>query len=487
MMSQDLTDQIESNEKQREEIEKEEMNEKHSFDMMSQDLTDQIESNEKQRGKKAESKSQAEGDLATAKQLLADDSKFLADLTTECETKSADFEKRQEVRQGEIDAIGKAVEIMSGSAVSGGTQYLPGLVQQETAALAQLRSSSQSPAQRGAAEFLKGRANKSQSRLLSLMAVRVSEDPFKKVTKMIKDMIMKLQEEATEEAEHKGFCDTELTTNKQTRDSKTEEVDELTAETEELTADIAKLAEEISVLGEQIAALDAMMSKATAMRETEKAKNTATIEDAKGAQAATSQAMAVFKEFYDKAAGAALAQRNAAQPAGGAGPVYDARAITILENPSGDAALAQTAQQQRVPGGPDMEAGGYTGMGNGGVMGMLEVIESDFARLIADTTSAEAEAASEYEKLSNDTQMDKALKSTDVKTKTGEKTRKESALQSTKKDLATSKEELAAAMDYYEKLKPSCVDAGVSYEERVARRKEEIESLQEALKILSSE
>merc|ERR550537_299010 len=70
---------------------------------------------------------------------------------------------------------------------------------------------------------------------------------------------------------------------------------------------------------------------------------------------------------------------------------------------------------------------------------------------------------------------------------TGEKTRKESALGSAKKDLATTKEELAAAMDYYEKLKPSCVDAGVSYEERVARRKEEIESLQEALKILSAE
>ena len=33
----------------------------------------------------------------------------------------------------------------------------------------------------------------------------------------------------------------------------------------------------------------------------------------------------------------------------------------------------------------------------------------------------------------------------------------------------------------------SCVDAGVSYEDRVARRKEEIESLQEALKILSGD
>merc|ERR1719486_922816 len=118
---------------------------------------------------------------------------------------------------------------------------------------------------------------------------------------------------------------------------------------------------------------------------------------------------------------------------------------------------------------------------------MLEVIESDFARLLAETTADEQEAAAEYEKLSSESSEDKALKETDSKSKTGEKTRKESALASAQKDLASTKEELSAAMDYYAKLKPSCVDAGISYEERVAKRKEEIESLQEALKILSAD
>ena len=40
---------------------------------------------------------------------------------------------------------------------------------------------------------------------------------------------------------------------------------------------------------------------------------------------------------------------------------------------------------------------------------------------------------------------------------------------------------------YYDKLKPACVDAGLSYEERVKQREEEIQSLQEALKILEGE
>merc|ERR1719364_277724 len=435
-------------EDKREEVEKEEMNKKHAFDMIAQDLTDQIESNEQAREKKAsikaqaaESKAQAEGDLAAAKNLLAEDQKFLSDLTQECEQKSADFDKRQEVRQGDIEAIQKAIEIMSSSDIASGTQHLPGLVQ-TSPSFAQLRSSSSAFAQKSVADFLSTRATKLHSKLLSFVAVRAGDDPFKKVTKMIKDMIQKLMQEATEEAEHKGFCDTELTTNKQTRDAKTEESDELTAEAE-------------------------------------KEKNKATIEDAKGAQAATQQALTVLKEFYDKAAvqGAAAIQEQVNPQ----GPInYDERALQILDKTS---LLQKSSSTQK----PEMEEGGYTGMGNGGVMGMLEVIESDFARLLAETTADEAENAAEYEKLSNDSAEDKAVKETDSKSKTGEKTRKESALASAQKDLASTKEELSAAMDYYEKLKPSCVDAGISYEERVAKRKEEIESLQEALQILAAD
>merc|ERR1719230_1640775 len=322
-------------EDKRDEIEKEEMNKKHAFDMIAQDLTDQIETNTNTREKKAsekaaaaEAKAQAEGDLASAQQLLAEDKKFVSELNSDCEAKSAEYEKNQEVRQGEIDAINKAIEIMSSGAIAGGTQHLPSA----SASLAQLRSSVQSSAQKSVAEFLKGRASKTQSRLLSLLAVRVADDPFGKVTKMIKDMITKLMEEATEEAEHKGFCDTELTTNKQTRDAKSEEAEELTAESEKLTADIALLSEEITTLGEQIAAIDAMMAKATAMREDEKAKNKATIDDSKVAQAATQQAMAVLKEFYDKMGSAAAMTQQAAGPSG---PInYDSRAIQILDSAS---------------------------------------------------------------------------------------------------------------------------------------------------------
>merc|ERR550537_346815 len=126
------------------------------------------------------------------------------------------------------------------------------------------------------ANFLKQRAQQANSRILSLIAIRVSEDPFKKIKKMIQDMVDKLMEEANEEAEHKGFCDTEMGTNKNTRDTKTEEVEKLTALIEALTADIAKLGKEAAELSDEITAIDTAVATATSIRADEKAKNTVT-------------------------------------------------------------------------------------------------------------------------------------------------------------------------------------------------------------------
>jgi len=443
---------------ERNDLQKKESEDRHSFDMMAQELTDQIEGATRERARESstkssseEAKASAEGDQAETSATKAEDEKFLSDLTSECEQKASDFGQRQELRQGELDAIGKAIEIMGSDAVSGsGDKHLPALAQ---TSLAQLRSRTMSPVQSAVADFLADKASKTGSRILSLIAVKVSEDPFKKVTKMIKNMIIKLQEEATEEAEHEGFCNTELTTNKQTRDARTEDAESLNAQIEELTANSAQLGNDIATLGEEIAAIDAAVSEATEIRNAEKEKNQATIADAKAGQAAVSQATEVLKAFYEKAA----------------------------------QATALTQVNSGMPGSPDTFDEGYNGMAGGGVMGLLEVCLSDFARLEADTSSGEDQAARAYAEFSSDSAEDKAVKGAQMKHNQGQKTKRESELGQAKKDLAGTQDELNAALAYYEKLKPSCVDAGESYEERVARRQAEIESLGEALKILSGD
>jgi len=314
--------------------------------------------------------------------------------------------------------------------------------------LALLRASGSTVPQQRVAQYLSGRAQDLNSRVLSALAVRVADDPFVKVKKMIKDLIVRLMEEANEEAEHKGWCDTELSTNEQTRKEKTEAVETLHAEIDQLQASIAKLTEDISDLTKAVSELDIAMTKATKLRQEDKKENIQTIADAGEAQTAVAQALTVLKEFYAKAGEAtALVQ----QP-------------EIFDSP-------------------------YKGMQseNGGVVGMLEVIESDFARLEAETKAAEATAQKQYDTFMTDSKVDKAAKTKEIEHKTTKKQDQSQALTTKSGDLEGTQKELDAALAYFDKLKPSCVDSGVSYENRVARRKEEIESLQEALRILNGE
>jgi hypothetical protein len=437
-------------------LEKEEMNSKHAYDMLMQDLGAQIDQAQNDRDEKAEAKAMslqhkadAEGDLEDTTSTMESDKKYLSDLTSTCSQKASDFEGRQQLRAEEIEAIEKAIEIIGSSAVKGNAEkHLDGLLQTSKSALAQLRSNGQSPTQSRVAQFLQDEASRLNSRVLSALAVRAEEDPFAKVKKMIKDLIVRLMEEANEEAEHKGWCDTELSTNEQTRKEKTTQVEGLHAEIDELEASLTQLTEEITELTGSVADLDTAMAEATKLRQEEKSKNTETISDSQEAQTAVAQALTVLKEFYAKAAEAT--------------------------------ALVQE---------PEIFDDSYKGMGgeSGGVIGMLEVIESDFARLEADTKSSEATSQKEYDEFMTDSQVDKTKKSSDIEHKSAKKQDQEQSLVTKRADLEGTQKELDAALAYYDKLKPSCVDSGVSYEDRVARRKEEVESLQEALKILNGE
>jgi len=443
---------------ERTKVEKEEMSNVNAFEMMMSDLKAQVEeakddvsAKSQTRAKRKQGMAQAEADLADTTAAMEADKKYLADLTATCAQKTSDFEARQALRAEELEAIEKAMEIVSSGAVAGaGEKHLPGLLQ--TTSLAQLRADARSPNQDRVVQYLEDKSRQLNSRILSMLAVRAADDPFKKVKKMIQDLIYRLMEEANAEASQKGWCDEELSTNAHTRKEKSKEVDTLITEIDALEAEIAELTEDIMTLTDGIAKLDAAMTKASELREEEKTKNTQTIADAQAAQTAVAQALTVLKEFYAKAA----------------------EATALL-------------QQRQEP--PPMPEEPYKGMGGeaGGVVGMLEVIESDFARLESETKAAEAAAQEEYDEFMHDSEMDKTSKEKDVEHKTIKKQDDNEALVTAKDDLESAKKELTAAMKYFDKLKPSCVDSGVSYEERVKQRKAEIESLQEALKILSGD
>merc|ERR1719343_635813 len=134
-------------------LEREEMNSKHAYDMLMQDLKAQIAQATQDRDEKAEfkaetlqSKADAQGDLQDTTSTRDADQKYLDDLTATCEQKGSDFESRQQLRAEEIEAIEKAIEIISSGSVSGNAdKHLPGFIQGSS--LAQLRTSAQSDSQ----------------------------------------------------------------------------------------------------------------------------------------------------------------------------------------------------------------------------------------------------------------------------------------------------------------------------------------------------
>merc|ERR1711896_51214 len=174
-----------------------------------------------------------------------------------------------------------------------------------------------------------------------------------------------------------------MTTNEHTRKEKTAMVETLTADIDELSASAASLTEEIAELTKAIADLDAAIEKATGIRNAERTKNKETIKDAKDAQVAVAAALTVLKEFYAKAS----------------------KATSLAQEPEIFS---------------DEPYKGMSGM-SGGITGMLEVIESDFARLESETSANEEEAAKEFKSFMHDSTMDKTQKTKDVEHKTEKK------------------------------------------------------------------
>merc|ERR1719327_37177 len=363
-----LTDLKEKFEDERRKLEKDEVGSEHAFELMCMDLDQTVERATKARTAKASTKAareeaaaQAKGDLSDTTASRDEDAAYLSALDAQCSQKSSDFESRQELRQEELEAIDKAIEIVSSPELAGAAKK--NLVPGSSAFSFALRGGDRAPVQRQVAAFLESRASKLDSRVLSMMALKVGENPFGKVKKMIDEMITKLIEQANEEATHKGWCDTEMAKNTQTRDLKTDEINTLTAKADKLTAGITRLASEIQDLQTAINEIDAAVAKAISVRTAEKKKNKETVEDAQKAQAAVTAALNVLKDFYAKAA--------------------QATAFVQTKQPEIDA--------------PKTFEGSYTGMGDstGGVVGLLEVIGSDFARLEAETNTAEDEASKE--------------------------------------------------------------------------------------------
>merc|ERR550514_1069657 len=288
-------------------------------------------------------------------------------------------------------------------------------------------------------------------------AFRVSQgtgdDPFAKVKGLISDMIEKLLKEAAAEASHKAWCDEEFAESKEKKDKLTTIVDDLTVKIEKATATIEKLTGEVAALQEELAAIAKLQAEMDKMRSEERETFVKAEADLSQGLEGVRMALKVLKDYYAKNA-------------------------EFLQEKD----FAAFMQQPKPPAGHSKASGSASG-----IIGMLEVAESDFAKNLAEAKAAEEQAQEQYDKTTQENKVATTIKEQDVKYKNKEKKSLEKFVSEATADLTGSKTELDAVLEYLEKLKEQCIAKPEPYEERKKRREAEVAGLKEALSILEGE
>merc|ERR1719262_2154402 len=165
-------------------------------------------------------------------------------------------------------------------------------------------------------------------------------------------MITRLEKEAAEEADAKAFCDKETSESKAKQAELTATSDKSQVRIEKATATIAELKEQIKTLQAQMAEMDAAQATATSLRNKEHEEYLKASKDYKDSAEAVAGAIAVLQDYYSSGS---FVQAKQAPELGGA-----------------KTDIAST------------------------IMSMLEVAESDFTTLLAESEASEKEAQSSY-------------------------------------------------------------------------------------------
>jgi len=442
-----------------------------------------LDAKNKKRTETTEAIATAQADMTSTNSVLNDDRTYLKDLTTKCELKAKQWDQRSSMRSSELTAITQALTVLKGSVTAQAEKVGEGgrssfaqedhddevsFVQTAAVSKATLRLvkkafdapySSEDVIRSKLESIFRDVAKKYKSPMLSTLAVKVAEDPFVKIKGMIQDMIEKLLEEEADEANHKGYCDEEISKTVKDRDYRLEEIEALHASLEELNAREEKLALTKAELEEAVKSLSEDYANQTKARAEEKEENEVTVDEAKEGVSAIKQALEILSHFYGEAAQATVEEGLIQQPS--------------VEEDAPDAGFD----------------GAYTGAqgSSTGIVGMMEVILGDFERTITDTEELEASQKKEFIDYERETQVSISVKQSALTATSDELTSTTEEIANDLKEMRTQQGLFDTKTREWEELLPGCVaDPGMSYAERVERRDMEIQALKDAYCILDN-
>jgi len=432
-------------------------------------------------------------DLVNAESMLKDDQLYLKDLTERCEVRAKDWDQRSQLRADELQALSGALTVLKNNVSAADTNvnlraFLlqrgsrnasapaalaekngsnstasaapPSFVQSLSAKvrshgfLARVGSSSSQQARQDAvAALLREEGQRLRSTPLALMASRLAADPFEKVKTLIQKLVERLLAEANSEATKKSFCDEELGKARKDREYRFQESQKLSIELGSLEVKQDELEAEISELSASVTDLTHALGNATDDRKLEKAANIATLQEARDGLDAVKTAVAILKVFYKRAG----------------------KATVLL---------------QASPVDEDTDGAGFAGAYTGkqeaskGIIGMLQVIQTDFERTVRFVEAAEKQASADFVDFDRASRADISGKDMKIKLDDEDLATTKAKIQQKMDDLKTAVDLVDSALKVLESLKPTCIDTGMSYAERVAKREEEIQALKKALCLL---
>merc|ERR1719410_2180345 len=436
-----LGDLLEKAESQLAELRNKETASLHEFQMLKQSLEDKIkyETKELEEAKTGiaasnEKKATAEGDLGVTTKNLDEDVLALSELHHECLSKAQDYEAETKSRGEELTAIATAKKVIEestsgASGLSYGLNQVSFLQRSQSSGLAVVR-------------FLRELAQEKHFPALAQLsmrmdaAIRASEgDPFAKVKGLIQDMIETLEKEAEADATEKAFCDKELAETNAKKDAKTTEIKKLSTKIDQMTSRAAQLKGEVAELEKGLSALAKAQAEMDKIRLEEKDEYTKAKGEMEAGIKGVQLALKVLRDYYAKADKAHISDEG----------------------------------------------------GGAGIIGLLEVVESDFSKGLIEMTSTEEAAAAAYDQETKDNEIEKVTKEQDVKYKNEEAAGLDKATAEATSDRSGVQEELDAVLEYLKGIEDRCIAKPESYEERVARRDAELAGLKEALSILEGE
>merc|ERR1712085_145677 len=243
-----------------------------------------------------EKNAQAKVDMEDTKASLSADEQFLMKLKEKCQMTDKEWEERQKTRQLEMEAVSKALSVLSGDDAHDlfTKTFNPAFLQSGATANSERRTA--------ASKLLSSVAKKFNSPRLANLAYRVKLDAFTRVKKAIDDMVSQLLKEKADEIKHKDFCVDEFNTNQLSTEKKEREKQDLIAKIEDLEMTIKALSEAIDTLKSEIKEMQVQLKRAGEDRELQNKEFQTTVSDQRATQKLLKAALLVLQDFCGKSA-----------------------------------------------------------------------------------------------------------------------------------------------------------------------------------------